>query len=63
MDWKIDFGRFVIRNILDSIMIRRTQSSSLELPDGTTSFVGASVPPARISLQEVKHSKTNDATV
>lgn len=50
---------FVVRPVLEEIQIRRGLSTPLDLADGSTLYLGANIPPARVQVEEVEHSFKN----
>jgi hypothetical protein len=52
-NWDISFGRQITHGLIAEVVIRRTLSTKIDLPDGTVNFVGAGIPPSQFITREV----------
>jgi hypothetical protein len=55
--WSTEFASTITRAVLREFMIRRTASSYMKLPDGSSHFVGAGRPPCKVYLEELAYDR------
>lgn len=64
-NWSVEFGRKVIRPLLERFSVRWSRSSKIALPNGTNEYLGVGIPPVTTITEELgykgdEHERVRD---
>jgi hypothetical protein len=62
-EWSIEFAHQVLRSVFTNLQCKWTMSSRIELPDGTSYFPGANIPPCQTITEELGSDTYNGRNV